>query len=83
MSPSDDSRLIAELLAERALGGLSRAQEAQLRTLRPSTEDEPDEYELAAAVLMLAFSERVSPLPSALRKRLEDSAPHKTPPSST
>jgi hypothetical protein len=82
MTPRDDSDLIAELLAERALGGLSRAQEAQLRSLRPQAREELDDYELAAAALLLAFNDRLSPLPDALRKRLEASALDETPPPS-
>ena len=76
----DESDRIAELLAERALGGLTDAQEAQLRSLRPEHEAELDDYELAAAALLLALNDRYSPLPKALRKRLEASALDQPPP---
>ena len=65
-----------ELLAERALHGLTAEAEGELQALLPRTfEAETSSYERAAAALHLAFLSRsLEPLPSGLYERLAGAA---------
>ena len=67
-------RRLRELLASRALCGLSPADDLELFGLRGDPGGEPDDYELAAAAIHLASSRATEPLPRSLRRRVERSA---------
>jgi hypothetical protein len=67
-------RRLRELLASRALCGLSPADELELFGLRGDPGGEPDDYELAVAAIHLASSRASEPLPRGLRRRVEQSA---------
>ena len=73
MKSRPDDRLRG-LLASRALFGLSREAEAELSRLYEGPQNEPDDYELAAAAVYLALSGGRDPLPRGLRQRVERSA---------
>lgn len=73
-SPLPENARLHELLAERALGGLTEAEAQELSTLLATAGVGADEtYELAAAMAAEAMvrAEGVAPLPEELRKKLE------------
>lgn len=72
----DDSRFerLEELLCDKAVQGLSAAEEAELRLLRAELgvgEDDAIEHAAAAAMLAMTAGESVEPMPDSLRARLD------------
>ena len=73
---------LADLLADRATQGLSPGEDAELRgLLTDHAAADPDDFDLAAAATLVAFSEPGVPLPDRVRARLlANAAPYLTRP---
>jgi len=68
-------RRLDELLAGRAVAGLTRAEDAELARLLPGLDDADETaFERTAAALLVALTEPADPMPASLRARLEQSA---------
>lgn len=75
-TPLPNDERLSELLADRALHGLSEAEQAELQSLldRHGLTGEEDAFDRAAAAAHLAMSPDPEPMPASLRRRLEAAA---------
>ena len=70
MRPHSDNQLLATLRQDRALGFLDAEGHARLRDLERDASGAPDDYELAAAAVLLTARLPRQPLPTGLREQL-------------